>query len=144
MNTCSNARQRGVSLIELLVVVAIIALLTAVAVPSYRSHIVRVKRTEAKTELLALAQQLERCYTRGNAYADGGTNGCPDFPIEVPLSGGTVSYEITADIAEDGQAFALTATPQGGQTDDTTCGAFTLNQLGVRGVSTAADPNTCW
>jgi len=143
MNRCSKAGQRGVTLMELMIVVAIVGILASVAVPGYRAHIIRVKRSEAKTELMAVAQQLERCYTRGNAYEDAGANGCPGFPVAVPRTG-TVTYEITADIAEDGQAFALTATPQGGQANDTTCGALTLNQLGVRGVSTEAEPNSCW
>jgi type IV pilus assembly protein PilE len=143
MNTCNKSGQRGVTLVELMVVVTIVGILAAVGVPSYRAHIIRVKRSEAKTELMAVSQQLERCYTRGNAYEDGGTNGCPAFPLTVPASG-TAVYEITADIAEDGQSFELTATPQGGQEGDTTCGALTLNQLGVRGVSTDTDPNSCW
>jgi type IV pilus assembly protein PilE len=145
MNKCSKSGQRGVTLIELMIVVTIVGILAAVGVPSYRAHIVRVKRSEAKTELMAVAQQLERCYTRGNRYEDGGTNGCPGFPIDVPRTGGSVTYQITADIDEDdGQSFTLTAAPQGGQVRDTACGSLTLNQLGVRGVSSGADPATCW
>ncbi len=61
-------RQRGVTLMELMIVVVIVGILSAVAIPSYRRYMVRVKRVDATRELLSLAQRLERCYTRTNDY----------------------------------------------------------------------------
>lgn len=132
-------RQRGVTLIELVIVVTIVAILAAVAIPGYRSYVIRVKRTDAKAELMAMAQQLERCYTRENSYT-----GCVTFPRSAPTgaSGSSVTYVITGDA--DGQEFALTATPQNGQAADARCGNFTLNQLGARNVSGTLGWQQCW
>jgi type IV pilus assembly protein PilE len=132
---------RGVSLIELMVVVMVVAILAAIGVPSYQNYVVRVKRTDAKTQLLAVAQQLERCYTRDITYLN-----CVTFPITVPV--GATGTDITYRINNPGGAltqntFTITATRQNGQTRDTACGELSVNERGVRAASagTAAD---CW
>jgi len=62
-------RQRGVTLIELVVVMIIVGILTAIAVPSYRSYVLRSQRSDAKDALLALATQQEKHYLQCNTYA---------------------------------------------------------------------------
>lgn len=132
-----HKRQTGMTLIELMVVVTIIAILSAIAYPSYRQYAIRSNRTEAKTELLQLTQTLEKCYTRSHSY-----DGCV-ADDEYPTPSG--NYNITVDT--DNQTYTLGATPQGGQADDTTCGALALDNLGKRFEleNVPTDPaNKCW
>ncbi len=136
-------RQRGVTLIELLIVIVIVAILSAIAVPSYRKHVIRVTRTDAKRELLARASQLERCFTRTNDYTrvdDAGT-ACAALPYTNPEGTYTISVSNYA-----AGTFTLTATPQGQQAKDTECKAFTIDQLGNQGVTgtSSATPQGCW
>ena len=65
-----NGRTGGFTLIELMIAVAIIAILATIAYPSYRQQVLKSQRTEAKTALSDAAQRLERCYTQFNAYND--------------------------------------------------------------------------
>lgn len=132
---------RGFTLIELMIAVAIVAILAAIAIPSYTQHVVKSNRTEAKTILMQTAQALERCYSRFSAY------NASDCSVSFPVNSESGHYQMT----EDGQtinatSYTLTAVPQGTQaTRDTKCGNFTLTQNGTRGVSAqGADPNDCW
>lgn len=132
-------KQRGMSLIELMIVVAIAAILATVAIPSYRNYVIRVKRSDAKIELLSIAQRLERCYTVANTYTD-----CVALPVNAPAgaTGSAVTYVISG--APAGQAFTLTATPQNGQASDAKCGNLTINQVGARGASGTMSAAKCW
>jgi type IV pilus assembly protein PilE len=132
---------RGFTLAELLVVVTIIGILTAIAVPSYRNYVLRVNRTDAKAALTTAAQTLERCYTRNNAYDNAGCTLA--LPYNVPQAAGTQTY--TIDGAINAQTFALTATRINGQLDDADCGDFTLNEQGVQQIVGGAKPAAdCW
>ena len=57
---------KGFTLIEVMIVVVIIAILAAVAIPSYRNHVCKVERNQAKSDLMGLAQAMERFYTMHN------------------------------------------------------------------------------
>lgn len=133
------SRLRGVTLIELMVVVVIVAILASISIPGYQRYSQRVKRTDAKAQLMSTAQQFERCYTRDLTYLN-----CVTFPINVPLeaSGTDINYVINTS-ALTRNTFTLVATRQNSQTRDTECGNFTVNERGVRGVS-AGTPADCW
>jgi type IV pilus assembly protein PilE len=135
-------RQRGVTLIELLTVIVVLGILTAIAVPAYTSYTTKVKRADAKVALSSSAQQLERCYTRFNSYSPAAPNpACITLPYNTPNG----TYTIDQDAGAGGivaNAFYLQATPIGKQAQDTECGTFKLNSLNVQSVSTGS--TTCW
>ena len=132
------ARMRGITLIELMIVVVVIGILTAVAYPSYRDQVMRTHRTDGKATLMQVSQELERCYTRFAAYNNAGC--AVAFPVDSPEG----HYTVTAT-ALTASAFTLDATPQGGQADDDECGVLRLTSTGIEGSQgESADDNDCW
>lgn len=134
---------RGITLIELMVVIVIIGILVAIAYPGYQSQIQQTRRAEGKAVLLDTAQQLERCFTRYNAY----NHASCDIAATVAGAGVPTEqgfYLITAAAATTASTFSLIATRQNAQTDDTLCGNLTLNNQGTRGRSGTAPLDTCW
>ncbi|WP_031255975.1 type IV pilin protein [Curvibacter lanceolatus] len=135
----------GFTLIELMIAVAIVGILTAVALPAYQKQILKSRRTDAKTALLDLASREERYMSTNQAYASNGTllGFSSDFPVSVP-SGSAATYTLSVTLSNSNGSYTLTATPTGNQTQDT-CGSYTLTSLGVQGISggsmSAAD---CW
>ena len=133
-----RARTRGVTLIELIIAVAVVAILAAIAFPSYQEQMRKTRRADGKAELMETAQQLERCYTRFSRYNDGNCG------VALPFNSSEGYYVVSA-AAITASAFTLDATPQGAQADDTRCGVLRLmstGQQGSQGQST--DANECW
>lgn len=135
MSAGLRCRAAGVTLVEIMVVVGIVALLAAVAVPSYRQYTIRAHRTEAKTALLRLAANQERFYLQNNEYSlDPEALGFADGLSEL----GVYTLEIGTNTGVTLDWFAAARpTPGGGrngidQTTDTDCIAFTLTSAGVR------------
>lgn len=140
-------RVRGLTLIEMLIVMVIIAILLAVALPSYREYLLKARRAECSGVLVSLANALERRFSATHTYLD--ASGDATFPggglnASCPASGGEVFYDISfIDAAATG--FALRAVPVGGQAQDR-CGVLTLDHLGLRGVVSDAGLTAaqCW
>lgn len=134
-------RIKGFTLIELMIVVAIVAILAAIAIPSYQSYVLRSHRTVAVNALMDLASREARYYTTNNTYvASMLTLGYAADPMPVPNAANP--YYNIAVTAANATSFTLTATPAGSQANDT-CGNFTYNDLGVKGVS-AGTVSDCW
>lgn len=117
----------GFTLIELMVVVAVIAILVSIAVPSYQEAVRKGRRGQAKADLVDVAQQAERFRTVNSTYG-----GFALASTSSPATG-TAFYTLAIDIEEDGSTFEASATPIAGtgQADDR-CGILTINQAGSR------------
>ncbi|WHZ11248.1 MAG: Type IV pilus biogenesis protein PilE [Burkholderiaceae bacterium] len=134
---------RGFTLIEVMITVAIIGILAAVAVPSYRAYVERGHRASAKAALLDAAQFMERYRASNFRYVDA-AGVPPSLPAALQASPpeGDRRYDIALDAAATtATSFTLVATPTGWT--DGTCGNLTLNHLGIKG-QTIGDVAACW
>ena len=144
---------KGFTLIELMIVVAIIGILAAIAYPAYQERVAQARRAECASGMTSLASALERRFTTQNTYqgvAGGGSNnGAPDvalFPSATcPIDGGTATYNLNLS-TPTATTYTITATPTGVQASDA-CGTFTLDNTGLKGVTGASGGKTwqdCW
>ncbi|MDE2150543.1 MAG: hypothetical protein KGJ55_12110 [Gammaproteobacteria bacterium] len=158
-------RTFGFTLIDLMVTLIVVAILTAVALPTYRSYVLRSHRAQARSILEDLAAREERYAMNHQDYA---TNF--DFYLVNPASGSTAGagltafyidsegrnsvtangdsiYKIDFAPAPSATAFTLEAAAVGGQTDDHDCAVFTLQSNGLRGAQNAGgggNTDSCW
>jgi type IV pilus assembly protein PilE len=137
---------RGVTLLELMVVVAIIGVLAAIAVPTYMGYTTRTYRASARACMSEAAQFMERFYTTNLTYE--GADALLNLGCELE-SGMPAHYTITAGAPEGpapGQrTFTVVATPVGVQaTRDTACGTLTLNEVGARTATGTDGVAGCW
>ena len=145
----------GFTLLELMIVVAVIGILAAIAVPSYEKYVMQSRRTDAKNAVLDLASREERLFSDNNAY----TNSAPAlgygttsaFPLAINATG--QSYynlsvpSVTTATATVPAGFTGLATPTGNQTADSTCYAYQIDQLGTQNPWSGAIQLTgtgCW
>jgi type IV pilus assembly protein PilE len=126
---------RGVTLVELLIVIVIIGIMAAIAYPNYRQFAARAKRTEAKAILLEIAQNQERFYLQNNRYGDMGELGYAD-----PKVSDSQSYSVTIT-ANDANDFSATATYLNTDDEASKCDTFGIDG---RGNKTSAPYSDCW
>jgi type IV pilus assembly protein PilE len=134
MELIMKPKQRGVTLIELMIVVVVLAILASIATSSYRRQMVRANRTEATAALLRVRTAQEKYYLQHNEYAaDLGDLG-------VPTTTQSGYYTLALDPDSNANEFEATATATGGQADDAACPAFKINEKGERTPAS----NDCW
>ena len=125
--------QRGFTLIDLMIAVAIVAILTRIALPAYQAYIVRASRQAAQSELVALANAQEKIFLNSNAYTasvTGAYTGQSSGGLGV-TSGKTKDTRYTFSVAATATTFTLTATPVTG-TPQAGDGNLTINEQNVR------------
>ena len=137
MKTLRN-NQRGVTLMELLIVVVIIGMLSVLAYPNYQQYSARAKRTEAKAALLQIATNQERFYLQNNTYTTDMTT--LGFATATNHLTDTGSYRVTVTAA-DANDFTATATYQMGGDEENRCNSFTIDG---RGTKTSEPYTACW
>lgn len=150
MKKPAHIRQAGVTLIELMVVVAIVAAIFAFAFPSYERYIVRAKRAVGQNVLMQVADRQQQFFMDNKRFAADLTNlGFGANPFIVDDDGaGTVAGDVDAVYSValsnvTATTWTATATPVGAQLSrDTFCGNLTINQAGAKGKSGGAD--NCW
>ncbi|QMU61941.1 MAG: prepilin-type N-terminal cleavage/methylation domain-containing protein [Gammaproteobacteria bacterium] len=148
----SNRKSSGITLIELMIVIAIIGILASIGYPSYQAHITKTNRAVSTADLLELSQFMERLFSETGVY-----NPAPAVALPItqsPNDGSTAKYTIAAT-TRTATTYTLRATPTASQ-DDATCGSLTIDQTGVKctivGGTTkcsdtaaqSADVAACW
>ena len=148
-STRTAVHARGFTLIEVLIALAIVGILSAIAIPSYFSYIERANRADAKATLMDATQFMQRFYSLHNSYRtqrDGRTQVALPTSLQRSPKNGAPLYDISVE--SDDNSYTLRAVPRK-KTDP--CGTLTLNSVGVRGNDTRAVTRTerlsaenCW
>lgn len=147
--------QTGFTLVELMLTLAVIAILSSLSVVSYRQYVQRANRVDGTSALLHLSAAEERYYLQHNQYATTAAELADPPPAGLGIAGTQQGlYDISVTAAADGAAvgYVATATASGGgsQRDDNDCQVFTIDQSGMRGASDAGGAESaaitarCW
>ena len=141
----SAKRQQGFTLIEMLITVAIVAIIAAVAMPAYTNQIRKSRRGDAKIALLDMAARQERYNTINFLYTKLPTElGYVSDMVVVPNPAPNAYYQISITLGPGSTSYLLTAAPLSDQVNDS-CKSFTLTDLGVQGLSGASSSVAdCW
>lgn len=128
-------RNTGFTLIEVMIVVAVIGILSAIALPSYSAYVARAKRAQVRSEILKAEGWLERYYTENNRYTGAAASSDTSVPSgfsakfgSVPASGGA-NYTISLAVSNNPPSYTITATPTGSMAADS-CGNYTKSSTG--------------
>jgi type IV pilus assembly protein PilE len=137
-------RQAGWTLLELVVALAILALLAAIAYPSYKWSVTKGRRADASTALLDLANRMEQYYAANNTFA-----------TATIAAGVTATDVLTSNASQQGyytlwiyqqatNTYTIEARPTGAQAGDTLCNYFRLTSAGVKTVTGTLPSSRCW
>ena len=129
------SKNKGITLIELMIVVVVVAILSSIAIPAYQDHVTRAKRSEAKAALLDVANRMEKFLYTNNNYTGATLGGLNVATIVAPGN-------YTLALATTANTYTITASPNGSFTDSK-CGNLIYNQAGVKTAS-AGDNEACW
>ena len=119
-NQVVNRKFNGFTLIEMVLVVAIIGVIVSIALPSYQQYVENTRATDAQGALMSLASKLERYHTQEGTYATAtlgdGSTATDIFPTEAPLDGNKKFYDLSIVAADtNANSFRITAAPKNGQ-----------------------------
>ncbi len=141
-------KRNGFTLIEVMIVVAIVGILAAIAYPSYQEYVLRTGRADGMSKLMEIMQAQERFYSQNQTYT---TNlGAGGLAYNVAANAAVASnegrYNVTAAACGGGIAncVALTATTVGQQANDLKCGNLSLDSRGTKGETGTQTVQDCW
>jgi type IV pilus assembly protein PilE len=120
--------QNGFTLIEVLIVVAIIGILAMIAIPAYQDQVTKARRGDAQAALLSLSNAMERYYTQNNTFAGAALGDGGIFPDESPVDGSSKFYDLSIDAAS-ATGYTIQATPKNNQASD---GCLEMTSIGSR------------
>jgi type IV pilus assembly protein PilE len=130
-----TAKKSGFTLIELMIVIAIVAVLVALALPGYGYFVKKARRADAQADLLHFVGVAQRVFTERNTFDHA------DIP-DVDLWD-TVYYDYTLTVPLGGASYTITAKPKPGfDQDDDDCGTMTITETGLK-TKTGSD-SRCW
>ncbi len=141
-----SQNERGFTLLELVIALLLVAILAAIAAPSYREHVRKTHRKEAVTALVDLSLRLERFHAKTNAYPATATEAAALLAaINPPPTFYTLSLEnIGADSTQTQYKIKATRIASGPQGSDNECGDYTLTDESRRTISGTATLEKCW
>lgn len=129
--------QRGFTLIELMIVIVVISILSAIAIPAYNDYVLKSKLTEAFTELSTMRVRMEQYFQDNRSYV----NACNANTVATPPTG--TYFDITCDPAPNDTAFTVVAAGKASQ--GLSGFRYTINQSNVRASTTPwGDNASCW
>lgn len=127
----------GFTLIELMIVVAVVAILAAIAMPSYQEHVRKSRRAQAKADLVEYAQLAERHHTVNHSYV-----GFTLPSAKSPRDGTATHYSIGFNPEPTSKSMVIQAIPSGAQSEDR-CGTLSISQAGVK-THSKGNYSDCW
>ena len=136
---------RGMTLIELMIVVAILGIIAAIGYPSYLGHVKKTRRAEGMGELLELADRMERHYSDIGSYdQNDGSDMTANVIYHTTTAGGY--YTLSIDSGTDNVDFTARAAPTSlGQQDTDKCGTFVITSQGTKTVTGGSlSTSDCW
>ena len=141
----------GFSLVEIMVAVALVAILAAVAIPSYNSGVIKSKRALGKGELMRVVARQEQYFVDNKGYATDltalGYSGNPyyiDENNDATVAASSI-YQIAFASGASASAFIIQAIPQNSQTSDAECGTLQLSSTGTKSITGgSASAGYCW
>ena len=141
-------KRNGFTLVELMITVAVVAILAMIAIPNYTQYVRKGNRTDATKTLTLDAQALERCYSQTFSYA-----ACPGAPVGGPVASLDGKYNVTIAVPDavtpgaPPASYYIKAVPLGTQAGDTDCAQFSLNTTNLQlAQNSGGAPNNqaCW
>ncbi len=145
-------RAKGMTLLELVFAVAMVAVLASIALPSYRNYVLRANRTEVRAALLGLATAQEKFYLQCNTYTttlnENAATDCGTGNLRYPVTSERGYYSISVTAADE-SAWTAKAEPtiDSPQLDDVKCQWFGLSSTGAKSAKSSTNVDTtikCW